>query len=94
MPNSDDLIRQQQEFSDQISRAPNEVLENTLRYGGITASRWRTDIVIRELRARQRDGMYDPTPAVRASPPPPTLKFPPITAERPTSWSRLLNGDD
>jgi hypothetical protein len=88
MPSLEDFERQKREFSDQVSRAPNEALENTLRYGDITASRWKVHIVWQELKARQREGMYDPTPAVPREPQP---KAP---ADRPTAWARILNGGD
>jgi hypothetical protein len=78
-------------FSAQLSRASNEELENALRYGQLTMSNWKADMVIKELRYRQREGIVKVGLNVAKGGRP--LAKPAEPAPKKTAWDVLLDDD-
>lgn len=78
--------RARDDFSDQIRRTSNEELINSMKYGQLAMSNWKADIIMRELRARERDGLVK-LPSSRTPQP--------IQEPKPkTAWARILNDEE
>lgn len=85
------IERDRREFGDLVSRASNDELENALKYGQLGMSRWKAEIIFRQLEGRRKRGIVQtkgvgaeafmvkrPTPA-------------PLPEPRKTAWQRLLD---